>query len=83
MTGAAPSLIVVAVLVAASGCSQLPPNPDPPAQPSPRRPSLPAPPLEVDAITFVNDTIETGCCECCAHALIFRAGRFFRVTTAD
>jgi len=34
-------------------------------------------------ITFQNDAIETSCCECCGDALIYRRGRFFRVTTAD
>jgi hypothetical protein len=34
-------------------------------------------------ITLRNDTIVTSCCECCAHALIYRRGRFFRVSVAD
>jgi hypothetical protein len=34
-------------------------------------------------ITLRNDPIVTSCCECCAHALIYRRGRFFRVSVAD
>ena len=33
--------------------------------------------------TYLADSIVTGCCECCAHALIYRRGRFFRVTVGD
>lgn len=34
-------------------------------------------------ITFRNDTIVARCRECSAHALIYRRGRFFRVTVSD